>query len=112
MTREYGLFQVAADAPNGAVETLPYGPARSIAFGPHGEVVLGRNTGDPATWKRYRGGTAGHLWLGKRAISPALADLRAILPRPCGSPRRRASAFSSSATMKALAIFIAAIRRR
>ncbi|MEZ4713687.1 MAG: S41 family peptidase [Caldilineaceae bacterium] len=83
VTREYGLFQVAADAPNGAVETLPYGPARSIAFGPHGEVVLGRNTGDPATWKRYRGGTAGHLWLGKDGnFSRFLADLKGNIASP------------------------------
>lgn len=61
--REYGLFQVAADGVDNAVEELPYGPARTIAQGPKGQIVLGRNTGDPARWKRYRGGTAGHLWI-------------------------------------------------
>ena len=34
-----------------------------LAFGPGERKVIGRNTGDPARWKRYRGGTAGHLWI-------------------------------------------------
>ena len=41
-----------------------FGPARSISYGPKG-MVLGRNTTDPARWKRYRGGTAGYLMLDK-----------------------------------------------
>lgn len=40
---------------------LPYGIARSIDFGLQGGIVLGRNTDDPARWKRYQGGTAGQL---------------------------------------------------
>lgn len=47
----------------GLPELLPYGPARTITFGPNGEVVLGRRTNDLARWKRYRGGTAGDLWI-------------------------------------------------
>lgn len=42
---------------------LPYGPVRDLSYGPGGGVVIGRNTADPATWKRYRGGTAGALWI-------------------------------------------------
>lgn len=46
----------------GPAERLSYGPVRDVAFGPDGQVVLGRMTSDPARWKRYRGGTAGQLW--------------------------------------------------
>jgi len=45
---------------------LPYGPARGISYGPDGGVVIGRNTGDPAMWKRYRGGTAGEIWIDEK----------------------------------------------
>ena len=63
IAQEMALFQVAADCANGEFEPLPYGPARAVTFGANGETVLGRNTGEPAQWKRYRGGTAGHLWI-------------------------------------------------
>lgn len=68
----------------GSTTTLPYGPARAITFGPHGAIVLGRNTGEPAFWKRYRGGTAGYLY-----IDPAgegnfrrLLDLKSNITAP------------------------------
>lgn len=47
----------------GAPEKLPLGQVNHLAFGPGGARVIGRNTADPARWKRYRGGTAGHLWV-------------------------------------------------
>ena len=63
------MIHAYAVAPEGGpVERLPFGPAREVGFGPNGKtgktpVVLGRNTADPARWKRYRGGTAGDLWI-------------------------------------------------
>ncbi|CAM3119752.1 S41 family peptidase [Stackebrandtia soli] len=48
----------------GLVTELGYGRAGSISFGPGGAVVLGREYWkDSAHWKRYRGGTAGRLWI-------------------------------------------------
>lgn len=60
---DYSIYRIEIESRNGEVTQMPVGPARSIALGPHGQVVIGRNTGDPARWKRYRGGTAGHLWI-------------------------------------------------
>jgi tricorn protease len=47
----------------GAPQRLPFGPATHISYGPSGGCVIGRNAIDPARWKRYRGGTAGDLWI-------------------------------------------------
>lgn len=44
-------------------EQVPIGPAMSMSMGPDGGMVIGRNTQDTARWKRYRGGTAGDLWI-------------------------------------------------
>ncbi|QES36441.1 peptidase S41 [Streptomyces venezuelae] len=49
----------------GPAATLPYGPVGDAAHGPDGQVLLlsapmGR---EAAWWKRYRGGTAGKLWI-------------------------------------------------
>ena len=83
VSREYGLFQIRADSANGAAEPLPYGPAQAIAYGPKGQIVLGRNTGDPARWKRYRGGTAGHLWIGAgERFTRLLPDLQGNIDAP------------------------------
>ncbi|MFF5207704.1 PDZ domain-containing protein [Streptosporangium sp. NPDC000396] len=66
--------------PGGVPERLPYGPANSISYGP--QIVLGRNTADPAHWKRYRGGTAGDLWIGTERFRRLIA-LPGNLASPC-----------------------------
>ncbi len=59
-----GLLKLFTVSLNGGLpQELPIGPAQSISYAPDGGVVIGRNTGDPARWKRYRGGTAGELWV-------------------------------------------------
>ena len=61
----YHLHEVAPDG--GPHRPLNFGPAMSISSEPDGPgVVIGRNTGDPARWMRYRGGTAGTLWVDRK----------------------------------------------
>lgn len=55
------------DPAGGSPRLLLLGQVNHLAYGPPtaaGQpMVIGRNTADPARWKRYRGGTAGHLWI-------------------------------------------------
>lgn len=53
----------AQDLSGSAPKQQNLGLARAISFGPTGGVVIGRFTEDPARWKRYRGGTAGQIWI-------------------------------------------------
>ena len=57
------LHLYTIDAEGNPPQLINAGPARAISFGPSGGVVIGRNTDDPARWKRYRGGTAGQVWI-------------------------------------------------
>lgn len=76
------LHEVAPSG--GPTTTLPYGLARHIAFGPHGAIVLGRNTAEPAFWKRYRGGTAGYLYIDRtgKGTFQRLLDLNSNITTP------------------------------
>lgn len=68
------------------LERLPYGPVVGIAWGQHSAVLV--NTGqhqDSAHWKRYRGGTAGRLWLDPDG-SGQFTEILAELPGPKTCP--------------------------
>ncbi len=53
-----------AQPPDGSPpERLPFGPITHLSFGRDGAIAISRNGRDPARWKRYRGGTAGQIWL-------------------------------------------------
>ncbi|MFG2883331.1 S41 family peptidase [Streptomyces sp. NPDC048297] len=47
----------------GPATTLPYGPVGDLAHGPHTVLLSAPMGREAAWWKRYRGGTAGKLWI-------------------------------------------------
>ncbi|MGH3399796.1 MAG: peptidase S41, partial [Streptosporangiaceae bacterium] len=62
-TWAYAIDPESAARPPGDV-MLPYGPVADLAVETAGVALLtGAMHRDPAYWKRYRGGTAGRLWL-------------------------------------------------
>src|SRR5205807_1838188 len=60
-THRYEVIYAISPA-GGEPRQLPVGMANAISYGPEGGIVLGRNVREAAHWKRYRGGTVGHLW--------------------------------------------------
>ncbi|HLV82051.1 MAG TPA: S41 family peptidase [Chthonomonadaceae bacterium] len=68
----------------GEPEPWPVGLAVSIDVRRDGLTVLGRNNVDPARWKRYRGGTAGDLWIDAEGSGQfrRLIQLKGNLARP------------------------------
>jgi len=53
-------YAVPLDAP---ARRLPFGQVNDIALTTTATVLLTAQRGDPSYWKRYRGGTAGRLWV-------------------------------------------------
>ncbi|MGA7269827.1 MAG: S41 family peptidase [Acidimicrobiia bacterium] len=86
---DFRLWSVSASG--GPSALLPWGPARSLARQPGGPgLVLGRQTTDPARWKRYRGGRAGALWIDRKgdgSFAP-LVELAGNLASPLWVGRR------------------------
>jgi tricorn protease len=76
-------YALPLDAPP---RRLPYGPVTDIALEAAATALLtGRMGGEPAFWKRYRGGTAGRLWTsmaGDPLFSRVLSDLKGQLSSP------------------------------
>jgi tricorn protease len=86
----------------GAERLLPFGPVADLSLAPRGATAAGgagdtvallNGTwgsfgGDPAHWKRYRGGTAGRLWLGQFPGGDAVPFRRVLadLPAQFASP--------------------------
>lgn len=74
------------DADGGEAQPLPLGPAHFVSFGPGGRRVLCRNQDDIALWKRYRGGTAGALWVESEACDGTFERILAELPTNLARP--------------------------
>jgi tricorn protease len=80
--RQHDIYTVAPEG--GLPEPFQVGHALSISVREGNRVVLGRNNNDPARWKRYRGGTAGDLWIDAegRGEFRRLLTLNGNLARP------------------------------
>ncbi len=72
-------FAIAREG--GEPRELNVGHARSLSFGSGNRLAIGRNAGDPARWKRYRGGTSGEIWVDAQGSGEF-----ARVPLPNGNP--------------------------
>jgi tricorn protease len=76
----------AVPAAGGPARRLSYGPVTELAIEAEATGLLtGRSGGDPAHWKRYRGGTAGKLWTATKTdplFTRVLGELTGQLSSP------------------------------
>lgn len=81
-SRIFKLASVHRDG--GPASRLGLGPAAHVSYAPKKGRVIGRHTWDPARWKRYRGGTAGQLWIDPKEDGQfhQLLELNGNLTRP------------------------------
>jgi tricorn protease len=101
------VLTTALSGSPGAERTLPFGPVSDLSLGTSGDgaggdgaaadgrrpdtvgLLTGKFGGfndDPASWKRYRGGTAGRLWVGP--ATPVVSDAPGAAARTPGPFRR------------------------
>ncbi|WP_405013380.1 PDZ domain-containing protein [Kitasatospora sp. NBC_01539] len=80
--RRSWAFAIPLDG--GEATRLPYGPVGGLALEPGGDrvLLLSAFSREPAHWKRYRGGTAGKLWIGTRDFTRVHADLGGNIESP------------------------------
>ena len=72
--------------PGEAPRRLPFGPVTDVAQeGTATALVTGRFDREPASWKRYRGGTAGRIWVAT-AQGQSFTRILADLPGQFASP--------------------------
>src|SRR5256884_6673658 len=83
-THRYEVIYAISPA-GGQPRQLPVGMANAISYGPEGGIVLGRNVREAAYWKRYRGGTIGHLWcdVNNNGTFQRLLQLDGNIAAPC-----------------------------
>jgi tricorn protease len=79
----HDIWLYTVDLEGNEPQPLAFGPAQAASWG-DGGMVIGRNTGDPARWKRYRGGTAGEIWIDEGGTGEfhKLIDLPGNLANP------------------------------
>ena len=77
-------FGWAVSPSGGEPTSYPVGHCVSISVDAQGRTVIGRNNNDPARWKRYKGGTAGDLWIDAQGegIFKRLLQLDGNVARP------------------------------
>jgi tricorn protease len=79
-----GAHSVSADPARPGSARLPFGVVSDIAVEPAATALMTGGPSDPAWRKRYRGGTAGRIWLRTETTAVAGGPFRRILPDLAG----------------------------
>ena len=79
--RMFDIFSVNTDGE--CPKSLSFGMANDVAYSKK-STIIGKNTSDPARWKRYKGGTAGEIWIASNRDNnfKKLIDLKGNLACP------------------------------
>lgn len=76
-TNDVGLMWLYSVSLDGVIDRLHHGPGMDLAVSDRGDVAtVTPNSGDCSRWKRYRGGTAGQIWLRPADAEKSLRVLR------------------------------------